>query len=434
MRLIFVLALLVICFVGGPAVYAQETPTDTLRLTLKEAEDQFLKNNLSLIIQHYNIDNAQAQIITARLFQNPQLNYNIGAYNPVTKKLFSLNANDKDITQNGEYSVGISQLFLTAGKRNKNIELAKVGVQQATYQFSDLLRTLKSTLRNDFFSIYFQQQSEKVYDQEITSLQKILAAFKNQYSKGYIAEKEVLRIQSQLYSLQVEYNSLLMSINVPSAELKMLIKAPARSKFIAVYNYDLEGKSVLAAVPYQTLLDSAYLYRSDLKIAKANLYYNDVNLKLQKALAWPDITLSANLDKYGSYIPNYNSLGIAFPLPFFNRNQGFIKQARIAIDQGKEQYQQQQNRVENDIAVNYENALNFERFCNSLDPKFKKDYTHLIQEVLKNYTVRNIGLLDFLNYYDDYKNNTLLLNNALLNRVTALEQLNYATGTRLFNK
>jgi cobalt-zinc-cadmium efflux system outer membrane protein len=434
MRLIFVLIFLITCITGIPALYAQDTPTDTLRLTLKEAEDQFLKNNLSLIIQHYNIDNAQAQIITARLFQNPQLNYNIGAYNPVTKKLFSLNSSEEDITRNGEYSAGISQLFLTAGKRNKNIALAKVGVQQATYQFFDLLRTLKFTLRNDFFSIYFQQQSEKVYNQEITSLQKILAAFKDQYAKGYIAEKEVLRIQSQLYSLQAEYNSLLMNINTTAAEFKMLIKAPARSKFTAVYNYELDGKAILTAVPYQTLLDSAYQYRTDLKIAKANMAFNDVNLKVQRALAWPDVTLSANFDKYGSYIRNYNSLGIAFPLPFFNRNQGAIKQARVAIDQGKEQYQQQQDHVGNDIAVSYENALNFEQFCNSLDPKFKKNYTHLIQEVLKNYTIRNISLLDFLNYYEDYRSNTLLLNNALLNRVIALEQLNYVTGTQLFNK
>jgi cobalt-zinc-cadmium efflux system outer membrane protein len=434
MRLAIFLNFLISSFIIVSPLHSQGISTDTLQLTIKEAEDQFLKNNLSLIIQHYNIDNAQAQVITARLFQNPQFNYNIGAYNPVTKKLFSLNSNNPDITHNGEYSVGISQLFLTAGKRNKNIELAKVGVEQATYQFFDLLRTLRFTLRSDFFNIYFQQQSERVYNQEIASLEKILEAFKEQYGKGYIAEKEVLRIQSQLYSLKVEHNSLLLDINATMAEFKMLIKAPAASRVTAVYNYDLEGRGILTALSYNNLLDSAYINRTDLKIAKANMTYNDVNLKVQRALAWPDITLSANFDKYGSYIPNYNSVGLSFALPFFNRNQGGIKQARIAVDQGKVQYQQQHDQVENDIATNYENALKLEQLCNSLDPKFKQSYTHLIQEVLKNYTVRNISLLDFLNYYEDYKNNTLLINNALLNRVTSLEQLNYVTGTRLFNK
>ena len=214
----------------------------------------------------------------------------------------------------------------------------------------------------------------------------------------------------------------------------MLIKAPATAGIIAIYNYDMDGKEVLTSIPYTKLLDSANFNRTDLKAARTNLIYNDLNLKVQKAIAWPDVTINANFDKYGSYIPNFNSVGIAIPLPFFNRNQGGIKQARVAIEQGKVQYERQQNLVENDVAINYDNALKLQVLCNGFDPQFKQDYTHLIEEVLKNYTVRNIGLLDFLNYYDDYKNNTLLLDNARLGRVTSLEQLNYVTGTPFFNK
>lgn len=415
---------------------AQEHPADTLKFTLGQAESSFLKNNLSLIIQHFNIDNAKAQVITARLFQNPELNFSSILYNPVTKKIFDLSQSDTTAspTHKGEYAFGISQLFLTAGKRNKNIQLAKAGVEQASYQFFDLLRTLRYTLRNDFYTIYFQQQSEKVYDKEIEALQKILTAFTEQYKKGYIAEKEVLRIQSLLYSLQAEYTSLEANIESTKAEFKMLIKVSPNLEVVPVYNYDLYGQSVLADIPYQKLLDSANLNRTDLKIAQANMAYNNVNLKVQQSLAYPDITLSGNFDKLGSYIPNYTSIGVAFSLPFFNRNQGGIRQAKIAIDQGKAQYRLQQDQVESDVSANFKTALKLEQFCNSLRPDFKRNYTHLIQEVLKNYMSRDIGLLDFLSYYDDFKNNSLLLNNALLNRMLSLEKLNYVTGTPFFNK
>lgn len=429
-----IIVLLFIVVVSRCELHAQKLANDTLKLSLQESEDLFLKKNLAVIAQHYNIDIAQAQVITARLFQNPQFNYNTIFYNPVTKKILNFSQENDDITKNSEYSLGLSQLFLTAGKRNKNIRLAKIGVEQATYQFLDLLRTLKFTLRNDFFTIYFQQQSEKVYIKEINALQKILAAFKEQYEKGYISEKEVLRIQSQLYSLQTEYNSLLSSIDATQAEFKLLIKANTKTTIETAYNYDLDGKKILATIPYQTLLDSANINRTDLKIAKANMLFNDMNLKVQKALAWPDITVSFNFDKYGSYVQNFNSIGVAFALPFFNRNRGGIKQAKITIDQSKVQYQQQQDQVESDVATSYTSALRSEQLCNSFDPKFKQDYNHLIQEVLRNYTERNIGLLDFLNFYDDYKSNTLLLNNALLDRITSLETLNFVTGTPFFNK
>jgi len=45
-------------------------------------------------------------------------------------------------------------------------------VEQARYQFFDLIRTLKFTLRSDFYTIYFQEQSAGVYDREISSLAK----------------------------------------------------------------------------------------------------------------------------------------------------------------------------------------------------------------------------------------------------------------------
>jgi len=403
---------------------AQSAVNDTLSITIKQAEDQFIKNNLSLIIQRYNIDNASAQIITARLFNNPDFNFSNGIYanyataGPAYK----------------EQSFSVSQLFTTAGKRNKNIQLAKLGVDQSKYQFFDLLRTLKFTLRNDFYTIYFQEQSAKVYNDEISSLAKTLTIFNEQYSKGNIAEKEVLRIQSQLYSLQAEYNGLQAGIDTVQSEFKLLIKASPDVYIAPQVNYNLDGKDIVAGTPYQQLLDSAYINRYDLKLAKANVDYNNLNLSLQKASAVPDFSLSLNYDKLGGYGQNYLGAGIEFNLPFFNRNQGNIKQARIAIDQSQVQFQSHQDQVQSDVATNYKNALRLEKLYNSFDPSFKQNFTNLIQQVFINYQKRNISLLEFLDFYDSYKTNTIQLNNLQLNRVISLEQLNYVTGTPFFNQ
>jgi cobalt-zinc-cadmium efflux system outer membrane protein len=414
--------LLLCCAVISVSACAQSAPTDTLKLTLKQAEDQFLKNNLQLIAQKYNIDNASAAIITARLFQNPDFSFANGIHATGVPNAFN------------EQSFSVSQLFFTAGKRNKNIQLAKISVQQAQYQFFDLLRTLKFTLHSDFYTIYFQQQSAKVYNEEIGSLAKTLTVFKEQYQKGNIAEKEVLRIQSQLYSLQTEYNSLVSGIDTTQSELKLLLRAPVNAYVDPQVNFDDSNKQLVASVPYQKLLDSAYSNRYDLKYTKATVDYNNLNLKLQKATAIPDVSLSFNYDKLGSYGDNFMSAGIAFSLPFFNRNQGGIKQARIAIDQSNVQFQSQHDQVESDVATGYKTALRLETLYSSFDPKFKDDFTHLIQEVFINYQKRNLSMLEFLDFYDSYKTNTLQLNNLQLNRIISLEQLNYVTGTPFFNQ
>ncbi|MBS1532830.1 MAG: TolC family protein [Bacteroidetes bacterium] len=408
----------------GISVHAQSPQADTLKLTLKQAEDQFVKNNLQLIAQRYNIDNANAAVITAKLFPNPDFSFNNG--------IAAENANQGPAYK--EQSFALSQLFTTAGKRNKSIQLAKIGVEQAKYQFFDLLRTLKFTLHSDFYAIYFQQQSAKVYDEEITSLGKTLAVFKEQFQKGNIAEKEVLRIQSQLYSLRTEYNSVLSGIDTTESELKMLIKAPVSAYVDPQVNFDESNRQQVSAIPYQRLLDSAYVNRYDLRYSKAAVDYNSMNLQLQKAVAVPDFSLSLNYDKLGAYGNNFLGAGVEFNLPFFNRNQGNIKQARIAIDQSNVQLQNQQNQVESDVATGYKTALRLEQLYNSFDPKFKDDFTHLIQEVYINYEKRNLSMLEFLDFYDSYKTNTLQMNSLQLNRVLSLEQLNYVTGTPFFNQ
>jgi cobalt-zinc-cadmium efflux system outer membrane protein len=86
------------------------------------------------------------------------------------------------------------------------------------------------------------------------------------------------------------------------------------------------------------------------------------------------------------------------------------------------------------VATYYKIALNQEKVYDGFDPKFKQDFTHLIKEVYTNYMKRNISLLEFLDYYDTYKTNTLLLNGLLLSRISSLEQLNYVTGTAFFNQ
>jgi len=406
--------------VAGARVYAQGSGNDTLKLDVKEAENQFLKNNLTLIAQHYNIDNASAQVITARLFPNPDFNFTNGIYND-THDAYK------------EQSVGFSQLFYTAGKRNKNIQLAKIGVEQAKFQFFDLLRTLRFTLRNDFYNIYFQQQSAKVYNEEISALATTFNAYKEQYAKGNIAQKELLRIQSQLYSLRSEYNNLQIGIDTLQSEFRMLLRANPHTYVVPQLDTTLLKQKV-TDVAYQKLLDSAYTNRSDLKYAKATVDYNNMNLELQKANAKPDISLSVGYDKFGAFNTNYVSGGIEFSLPFFNRNQGNIKAARVAIEQSKVQLQSQQDQVANDLVTNYKGALRYEQLYDGLDPNFNRDFTHLIGEVLKNYQRHNISLLEFLDFYDAYKSNVLQYNNILFGRVSSLEQLNYVTGTQFFNK
>lgn len=400
---------------------------DTLRLTLDSAESRFLRQNFALLAQYYNIDVNKALEVQAKLYPNPNFSVSTTLYNAVEKKWFPAPFSDA-----GEITAGLSQTILLAGKRNKAVKLAQANTKLAEYQFYDLIRTLKYTLRTDFYKIYYLQQSSKVYDAEISSLKKVVAAFAEQQGKGYIAEKEVVRIKAQLYSLQSEYNDLTNQLNDVQSEMRQMLQEKK------VYVSPIVNDALLAGLnplqyPLGTLIDSAYKQRTDLMIAKQNTEINKLNYNYQKSLAVPDLSANLAYDQQGSYVNNLSSIGVAMDLPFFNRNQGNIKSAKKQIDMSMASQKSTEATVEENVYRALQKAIDADKMYKNIDPKFSDDFERLMHEVLVNYQKRNISILDFLDFYDSYKANILQSNNILLNRVSALEDINFYTGSNFFN-
>ena len=406
---------------------AQQKP-DTLQLSLPAAEKTFLENNLQLLAQKLNVDATSALVIQARLWNNPQFSIAQGAYNPQTKKWFSF-----DSTK-GETAMSVQQLILLAGKIRKQVNMAKTNVELAQTNLLDVLRTLRFTLRNDFYTIYYLQQTALVYNEEITSLQAITAAFEEQQSKGYLARTEVVRIKAQLYSLQSEYNDLINQINDQESELRLILQVKPSVYVVPQPDTTLLLKQSPTRYPLQALLDSAYQNNTDLKTASLNVTLSQQNYAYQKALAIPDLTLGVSFDKNGSYVHNSNLLSAGFNIPLFNRNQGNIKSAKIMTNFNHTMEQSTMKALEEQVSRGFQKALDVEKLYSGIDPSFAGEFAELSRAVKDNYVKRNIIILDFLNFYDSYKQNIIQLNNIRLNKVSALENLNFLTGTDFYNK
>lgn len=403
---------------------------DTIKISLDSAENIFLRQNLLVLAQKYNIDAQKALIIQAKLLPNPNFSYSRGPLIPLHDD--QSNYPSSNFFKNAESAASISQLILLAGKRNKQVKIAVANAKLAEYQFYDLIRTLKYTLRTDFFTIYYLQQSAKVYDKEIKALQQVVNAFNQQNGKGYISEKEVIRVKAQLYSFQSEYNDLINQINDTESELRLVLQI--KDVYVdPLVNNDLIMALDPSKYPVTTLIDSAYKSRTDLLIAKANTDISKLNYNYQKALAVPDITASIAYDRQGSYARNFNSGGIAIDLPFFNRNQGNIKSAKIMIDVNAATQKSVEATLEEQINRALLKAYDNNKLFQKIDPKFLTDFDRLLNEVLINYEKRNIGLLDFLDFYDSYKQNVLQINTLRSNYANAFEDLNFYTGANFFN-
>lgn len=83
-------------------LYAQ----DSLRITLPQTEALFINKNLSLLAEKYNINIAQAQIIQAKLYPNPNFSFSGNIYNPQLKKVADIS------NRTGQYTIDAQQLIL----------------------------------------------------------------------------------------------------------------------------------------------------------------------------------------------------------------------------------------------------------------------------------------------------------------------------------
>jgi cobalt-zinc-cadmium efflux system outer membrane protein len=409
-----------LCSIGGAAI--AQPRQDTLHLTLPQAEKMFLDSNLQLLAQRYNIDASQALILQARLWPNPNLQYSHALYSGELRQWFP-----------NENTVGLSQLILLAGKRNKQIQLARENAHLSEYQFFDLLRTLKYTLRTDFFQIYYLKQSARVYDEEIRALSQVVQAFSEQQGKGYISEKEVVRIKAQLYSFQSEYSDLLNQIQDTESELRLVLQA--KPNFFIDPSVDSAALTRLDPTQYSLtqLIDSAYHNRTDLQIARTNTRINQLTYNYQKALAVPDLTLNLGYDHAGSFLTDYYGVGASIDLPFLNRNQGNIKSAKLQVASAEATQKSTQATVEENVTNSLRKAFAQQKLFRTIDPRFYQDFQRLMHEMLVNYEKRNISILEFLDFYDSYKQNTLQLNTIGFNRISAFEDINYYTGTNFYN-
>ena len=249
-----------------------------------------------------------------------------------------------------------------------------------------------------------------------------------------MSKDELLRLQAQLISLQGERINIHNSVEDKQQEMALLLHTDS-AFLIPDVNTDSINAVSASSLNYQQLLQTATDNRFDMKATQLNMQLQQENLSLQRSNCHtiPDLTLGLEYDRAnGSYIQNYNALSIGFNIPIFNRNQGSIAQSKDYIRVSQIQYQSKQDSVIHEVETAYKKTVEADKVYNSFPHSFAIDYSTEINGVLENFKKRNISMLQFLDYYDSYKQSMIELNQLESNRMNAFETLNYATGKTLF--
>ncbi|MBS1585752.1 MAG: TolC family protein [Bacteroidetes bacterium] len=407
----------------APARAQNSDNADTLRLDIRAAEKQFLEKNLSLLAQHYNVEAGKALIQQAKLWDNPVLNTDQNVYSDGQWFHHGTNANG-DPT--GQVFVQVQQLIKTAGKRGKQVNMARTSAELNEWQFRDVMRNLRYQLRKDFYTVLQLQGNRRLYAQEKEQLDILIKAMTAELQAGNIAQKDLLRIQALDVNLQHEVTENAKNISDIEAELKTLLQVTG-DVFVQPVADD-DNNTHVPNLSIVQLVDSARQYNTDYMQQLLQVRYQKQNLSYQRALAVPDLTFGPEFDQNSNYTPNYYGLGISLPLPVLNRNQGNIKSARWQVKQEEANLQQIDDKLQNDVKNAYQKLLYTLQLSSGGNEEFYRNYYRLYDNIVQSYKQRRISMLEFIDYFNGYESIREQELQQKLNVRLAKEELNYEVG------
>ena len=391
-----------------------------LRLSLQDALALFLKQNLDVLIAKYGVEFSKGQEVTARLFPNPVLS--IGTLSSYTQ--------GRTLSNSGQLFLQAQQLFELAGKRGYRIESAGFGTQSAEAAFEDAVRQLGFTVKDSYYRVQLAQRRLTLAEENRDRFARILEINTIRLRKGYIAEIDLIRIRLQMVDFQSQVIEAIQDAESARGELRQLLRISPKTAL--ELTTDLDFRRIDPEIG--KLRTAALDMRPDVRAKRATYSQREADLKLAKAYRIPDVTIGGGYAIQGSQGPDNPgqvALNAGIPLPLFNRNQGGIRQAEVAVQTAEADLNKTLNLVENEVEVAYRNLVQSRRLVEAYVGGVLDDARATFTIVERAYEKGGATILDLL---DAARTSRTIQQNyieALFNYQRNLLQLESAVGQEI---
>jgi len=388
---------------------------DSVPLSLDECKAILIKENLSVIASHYDVDIAEAQVIQSRAWNNPVFNWNQDMYSVEKNQYFNFG---------NQFLVQIDIVFSIAGKYTNTVRLAKVKQEGSKLMVKDILRSLMMELNESYNLLNSLQNKALIFKDVSDRYDEVIFAGEKQLQVGGISANELIRLRSERIALQTEAVQNSKDLYEAMANLRVLLNLRP-----TVYIQTLKYIPTSSDPVLSDLFLLGEEHRADYLLSRLNIKYQETNLKLQKSLAVPDINFGYQpKDRGSNYVRPYSGIEIGFEVPLFNRNIGNIKASQIEIKKAEVESVQKQNSLQNEITQSFLTMLEAKK-CLKNYTKILLDQIELLNKDSEiNYLKRNINMLEYIDLKRIYIQNRMQFLELDFQYLRAVNHLNFSVG------
>jgi len=402
------------------AVVGQQSPP-SVRIDLEQAIQMAVVHNHALKAARTEIQQSQAEEITAAIHPNPVFTYDdlyVPIFTPSQLTANTLN----EIT---EFDLGVSYTFERGHKRQARIRAARDQTAVTRSQVSDTERGLMFNVAQQFIGILLAKSNLQFATQDLASYQQTVDLSSEQYKAGAISEGDLLKIKLQLLQFQMDVSQARLSLVQAFASLRALLGYDALPE-----GYDVVGE--LACEPLklnqEDLQLKALQLRPDYVAAQQGVTAAQSQYSLAKANGKRDLTTTFDYTHVSAL--NAAGLTLSIEIPIYDRNQGEIARTHYAIAQAQETKTGTEQGVMTDVA----NAYQAYKTGDEVVQLYLSGYLKQAEDSrdISEYAYKRgaASLLDFLDAERSYRATQLAYRQALATSMLAIEQLREVVGTR----
>lgn len=317
-------ALLCIGLAATAESFAQ-APSQPPVVSLDEAIQEAIRNNLDLAAERLNIPVAEAREITARLRPNPVLTV-------AGQTLNVLGANFSPDTPLGPNQMNIHTDFPIerGGKRQERMELAKEQKSLAELGVREVMRQVIFAVQNAFVDVQQAKETLLLARENLQSLEGVVSINEARLKNGDLAQVELER--SKLASLQYRAAVQQAELQLEQAKTQLQLLMGRKQK---TPGFDITGefRRDTVANPQAEAVKLALNRRPDYRLAQQSQAASRADLRLQLANGRVDFVVGTEYSYQRAWGLQGSSMGVSFsmPLRLFNKNQGEIARAQREI-------------------------------------------------------------------------------------------------------
>lgn len=367
------------CVIASLALLISTVSQAAPQYSLQQLIDLAFEKNPVLGVTRAQEDAAQATLTSAKSFYNPEIEVLSGP------SRYRSGSNDA----RSNYYVGISQPLEFSDVRSARREIAQSSIDLASSNTTNTQVDLRTRVKSAFYQLVQRRAFLDISNADKQLLSQIRERVKLRVDVGEAPKYELIKADTEALAAERDYQAALVKVSEARAMLRGLIGASLPLDFEISGNLPLQQTLPSLEQLLNRLPESPTLQQ----MKKVN-EVAQAKLKLEESLRMPGLTLKAQVDTD----PDVSMLrmGLALPLPLWNRREGQIAEAGAVLRQTEHLLGERELLLSRDLQAAYQRYLVAQGQLDAFENGLLKQAEASLKVAESAYRFGERGILEYL--------------------------------------